>query len=282
MKARGVVKVAKIVGEVYQTDVSSGLKTRLALNSLVVDGQVIETGQNSYVVLVLSNGAIVNVKGDSRLEIDQFLQNPFAQDFKIRSATHEPSTSATRLILRKGEIFSQVKKLNREAGSSFTVETPVGAAGIRGTAFRVAYVPFGRFAQYTLSMAEGLIRFSPFRGKSLDVPAGKEVSFLTELDSSQRPVSISETVETKDVTGANQATMQQALTEALGAAISVEFPAASGPAGQFSTGTPTTTETATPSTGTGGSSTDSDGALAAPAAVPPAQRTTPPDGTSGS
>ena len=276
-----MIKVAKVVGEVTVTDVATTLKTKVALNSLVFEGQVVETGPGASVVLVLSNGAIVNLKADSRLEVSQFLQNPFGATFKIRDALHEPSTSVTKLSLRKGEIVSQVKKLNREAGSSFTVETPVGAAGIRGTAFSLSYEPAAAAGRFALSMAEGLIRFSPSGGRSVEVGAGKQLAFAAEIDARTGQVlSIPEMPEPTAVTGGALAGLQQSLSAALGAAVSVEFsgspnaggPTANGGAPTGGSGAAPAPE-ATPSPGENGPS-----ALASPPATPPAQRTTPGDG----
>lgn len=280
--ARGMIKVAKIVGEVSVTDVSTSLKTKVALNSLVFEGQVVETGANSSVVLVLSNGAIVNLKADSRLEVSQFLQNPFGSAFKIRDAMREPSTSVTKLSLRKGEIVSQVKKLNREAGSSFTVETPVGAAGIRGTAFNLSYFPAASVGRFALSMAEGLIRFLPTGGRAVEVAAGRQLTFAAEIDArTGQPVSIPEMPQPTAVSGGDLAGLQQSLGEALGAAVSVEFAGSAGAPGQANNGggvtpapgAPAPTPEATPSVGESPTS-----ALASPPATPPAQRTTPGDG----
>lgn len=279
------MKIAKVVGDVSVTDVASTLKTRVAANSLVVDGQVVETGPNSSVVLVFSNGAVVNVKADSRLEVNQFLQNPFGDNFRVRDAVHEPSVSTTRLFLRKGEVVSQVKKLNREAGSSFTVATPVGAAGIRGTAFSLSYVPVRSFARFSLAMAEGLIQFLPLRGPSVNVGAGKELSFVVEIDpATSAPRSIPDMPAPADVSADDQVGLQQSLGDALGAAITVEFSGTPGAptsqAGNGSSGTPgspgPTPSTATPSTGTTDTASN---ALAAPPPTPPTQRTTPGDGS---
>lgn len=278
---RGMIKVAKVVGDVTVTDLATTLKSKVALNSLVFEGQSIETGANASVVLVLSNGAIVNLKADSHLEVDQFLQNPFGNTFKVRDATHEPSVSVTKLSLRKGEIISQVKKLNRESGSSFTVETPVGAAGIRGTAFSLSYLPVASAGKFVLSMAEGLIRFSPTGGRSVEVGAGRQLAFTAEIDVRTGEVrSIPEMPPTMPVSGAGLAGLQQSLSEALGAAVSVEFsgspgvvsgPATPGnvPGGSGATPTPEASPAPAEISAT---------ALASPPATPPAQRTTPGDG----
>ena len=280
--ARGMIKVAKVVGEVTVTDIATTLKTKAALNSLVFDGQILETGANASVVLVLSNGAIVNLKADSKLEVTQFLQNPFGASFIVRDALHEPSTSVTKLFLRKGEIISQVKKLNRESGSSFTVETPVGAAGIRGTAFSLSYLPVASVGRFTLAMAEGLIHFLPTSGRSVDISAGNQLQFSANIDARTGEVrSIPNNLAPTVLSGGGLADLQQSLSEALGAAISVEFsPNSVGAGGQPPLGGVSAGNTAPTAAGEASPAPaeSSTSALAAPPATPPAQRTTPGDG----
>ena len=53
----------------------------------------------------------------------------------------EPGTSVTKLNLTRGELVGRVVHLNVDKGSEFTVRTPVGAAGIRGTIFRIIFRP---------------------------------------------------------------------------------------------------------------------------------------------
>jgi FecR-like protein len=277
-----MIKVARVTGEVFALDQASGLKSRLATSSLVTQGQSVLTSANSSAVLVFSNGAVVNVKADSVLEVDQFLQNPFGETFRIREALHEPSVSTTHLSLRKGEMVSQVKKLNRDAGSSFTVETPVGAAGIRGTAFRLAYRSQGNLARFVLSMAEGLIQFVPITGHSVDVAAGKELGISAEINSSTGAVtSLGEVSTPTDVSAPGLADLQQDITDSLGAALNIDFSPATSTNGQTTSqsnsGTPTdpAAETASPSNGPTGQDSNP---LGSPPAVPAAQRTTPGDG----
>jgi hypothetical protein len=276
---RGVIKVARVMGDVNVTDLATSLKTRVTTSTLITEGQVVETGPNSSVVLVLSNGAVVNVRADARLEITQFLQNPFSSTFKVGQATSEPSTSATKLTLRKGEIISQVKKLNREAGSSFTVETPVGAAGIRGTAFRLGYTTSGSTARYMLSMAEGLIQFIPLRGRGVEVAAGREVSFVAQIDPNTGAViNLPATFAPGEVSGADLASLQSFLADALAAAMNVDF-APAGANGQFSVGAAATGETAPVATAAPSPDAGADAGATGPIASPPA--TTPPLRTTG-
>jgi len=62
---------------------------------------------------------------DALLDIEEFTQQPFKDDFSPADATAEPSTSTTKLKLARGELVGKVAKLKKEQGSTFTVGTPV-------------------------------------------------------------------------------------------------------------------------------------------------------------
>ena len=73
----------------------------------------------------------------------------------------EPGTSTTKLNLSKGELVGKVVHLNVDKGSEFTVQTPVGAAGIRGTTFRIIFRPGpdGK-AFFSVTTADGRVVFT--------------------------------------------------------------------------------------------------------------------------
>jgi hypothetical protein len=105
------------------------------------EGYTVTTAKNASVVLVFTNGSTLNLGPDTVLNIQEFVQEDWNTETKIAELTEEPSNSTTKLFLAKGELVGNVKKLHGERGSSFTVTTPVGAAGIRGTLFRIYYRP---------------------------------------------------------------------------------------------------------------------------------------------
>jgi len=153
-RPEGVIKIAKVTGEVTATKDGNTLK--LSVGTEISQGYVVNTAAESSVVLVFSNGATINLAEDSSLAIDEFLQDPFADEVSVASMTAEPSVSTTKLHLSRGELVGNVKKLNADAGSSFTVQTPVGAAGIRGTTFRIIFRPDGTGrAFFSLTTVEG-------------------------------------------------------------------------------------------------------------------------------
>jgi hypothetical protein len=129
----------------------------------IAQGTIVTTAKGGSVVLVFSNGATINLKEDSVLDIEQYLQDPFGAGvtFNPATATDEPSVSNTKLNLTRGELVGNVKKLNKAKLSTFSVQTPVGAAGIRGTTFRIVYRPDGTGkAFFSLTTTEGNVELA--------------------------------------------------------------------------------------------------------------------------
>lgn len=150
----GQIKAAKVTGTV--TAIKDGATITVQNGTDLSQGYTVNTAQNSSVVLVFSNGATLNLAADTSLAIDEFTQDPFADEVAVSKLTAEPSTSRTKLNLSRGELVGNVKKLNYDAGSSFNIQTPVGAAGIRGTTFRIVFRPDGTGkAFFSLTTVEG-------------------------------------------------------------------------------------------------------------------------------
>jgi hypothetical protein len=172
----GRILVARVTGEAFVVNPADGLRFPVRNGSLLTEGQVITTGAGASVLFVLSNGATVSLGADSVLALEQFSQQPFGESYKMSTLTAEPSTSTTRLNLVRGELISDVKKLNNGGGSTFSIKTAVGAAGIRGTAFRIAFRPEGERASFALVMLEGVIEQTfGNRGRPVRVEQGKQI-----------------------------------------------------------------------------------------------------------
>ncbi|MDP1578682.1 MAG: FecR domain-containing protein [Candidatus Didemnitutus sp.] len=154
----GVIKIGKIEGEVTRIS-ADGKTTLLKAGDRVGETDAIATGRDSLVVLVFMNGSSVKIGADSRLSIDEFKMDPLAEDIQVADLQNEPSVSQTSLSLAYGEMIGEVKKLN--TASNYTIKTPVGAAGIRGTTYRIVFRPTGdgRAFTFQLSTGEGLVVF---------------------------------------------------------------------------------------------------------------------------
>lgn len=222
----GYVRLARITGQVTVENRATGARQDAADVGQIEQGTIVRTGANSSVILVFSNGSTVNLGADSVLDIEEFLQDPFAEELRPAEMTEEPSVSRTKLNLTRGELVGNVKTLRKEQGSSFTVQTPAGAAGIRGTTFRIVFRPDGTGrAFFTLTTLEGEVGFSTVTG-TVDAPQAlvansQEVVVEVDVDDTTGEVTIvtpiadiaTQTAATGDIAAINEAVQQ--VTEAV-------------------------------------------------------------------
>lgn len=167
----GLIVVAKVEGTVQAIDPQGKTTQQLKKSDTLSEKYTVKVGAASSATLAFSNGAVINLLPDTTLVISEFLQDPFASPFSSEELTQEPTTSVTKLQLVQGEIVGTVKKLRTEQGSSLVVNTPVGAAGVRGTTFAISY----RNGQCVLSVTEGSVEITDSNGKKTTVSAGFEV-----------------------------------------------------------------------------------------------------------
>lgn len=143
----------------------------------------ITTAAKSSVMLVLPSGSVVALKEKSRLKIAVALHSPLVGEVLAANETEPRETAAssqTTFELAFGEMLTRVRKLNPT--STFTVQTPVSVAAVRGTAFEVAFHPDAKGeARYRLSTASGLVHVTPHSGKMVAVPANEQVDFAAEI-----------------------------------------------------------------------------------------------------
>jgi len=178
----GRIVAAKVTGAVTAIDLATETSRTLATSDVVSQQTRIVTGAGASVILVFSNGASLNVGSDSSLDIEEFLQDPFQTEVAVATLEEEPTSSTTSVRLTRGELVGNVKKLNRDAGSTFTVKTPVGAAGIRGTTFRIVFRPdaSGRVF-FTLTTSEGVVLLEPQAAPGVSVETGNEVTVSVDV-----------------------------------------------------------------------------------------------------
>lgn len=193
----GEVKAARVTGKVTMT--VNGVVSDVTTGSLIPQTAKVNTQNGASAVLAFSNGATTQLGPDTELVIEEFLVDPFASEIKIADLTDEPTSSHTKLALNRGELVGNVKHLNKTKGSTFSVQTPVGAAGIRGTTFRIVFRPNGTGqAFFQLSTVEGNVGFTqpdangaPAAGGTttvtgtgtagVAVPQGQEVSITVDV-----------------------------------------------------------------------------------------------------
>jgi hypothetical protein len=210
---RGQIKAVRVVGQVLVAHAADKTPVAVQNNDALAQGDVITTAKSASVVLVFSNGSTVNLGQESKLAIDEFLQDPFGAEVRVGELKEEPSRSRTKLNLTYGELVGSVKKLR--GASSFLVQTPVGAAGIRGTIFRLVYRPTGTGqAIFTLSTTAGEVIFQGTTGAPVAVGENKEVVVEVKIDDATGAI-LSVEVKSQDVTPAEHQIIEQQVTQAL-------------------------------------------------------------------
>lgn len=179
----GAIKVGKVEGVVHRLT-GDGQDVVLKAGDTVIETDTVKTDKGALIVLVFANGASVKLGSDTKLKIEEFKMDPLEEDVVVSKLEREPSISKTSLNLAYGEMVGDVKHLNRDKGSQFNITTPVGAAGIRGTTFRIVFRPTGDGKSFTfqLSTADGKVAFEGTvqAPKNVEVPKDKELVVTAE------------------------------------------------------------------------------------------------------
>jgi hypothetical protein len=228
-RVKGRIIAARVEGHVDAISKVDGTRRALHDGDRLSEQTTVVTAPGANAILVFSNGATVNLAGDSNLDIEQFDQDPFAESIKVSDMTHETGTSTTRLNLTKGELVGKVVHLNVDRGSAFTVQTPVGAAGIRGTTFRIVFRPAPNGKTFiSITTADGLVVFRGVTSAPLNIPAGKQVSATFDYTPGQTsPVDLV----TSDISPADLAAIEAAAQEIVGATTTIIIQSNNGPNG---------------------------------------------------
>ena len=286
---QGLIRLTRINTQVFVEDnVSKTREEKLEEVKITENNTVVTTGPASRVILVFSNGATINLAADSILNIEQFQQDPFGGEYSIKDATEEPNAkSITKLRLTRGELVGNVKKLRSNLGSQFEVSTPAGAAGIRGTTFRIVYRPDGNGnAFFSVMTLEGDVAVTTGTGTTaapISVLDQQEIEITVEVDDATGAVTVLTPIAqlvpqaaTPEVVAQTTASFQQSAE----AVVAIVLTAANDQVGSSGAGTPTNN--------TGGSGTndeeDEETETATPEKKPNSETTTPAkkqeDGTS--
>lgn len=182
----GQIRVSLVKGEVVKV-AADGSATTLKRDDMLMQSDAVKTGKGARAIIVFANGSTLTVGSDSLLKIQEFMMDPLEKEINVADLKAEPNVSRTKLELAYGEVVGEVKKLNTAGGSTYNIATPVGAAGIRGTTFRIVFRPSGDGKNFTfqLSTAEGVVVFegvSKGSGAALDVPQDQEIVITGDID----------------------------------------------------------------------------------------------------
>jgi hypothetical protein len=171
----GKVQAFIVQGDV-QLVAKDGTAQPLARGKIFEEGSVVKAGPRGLALLVFSNGATIKVLQNCQLSIDQFQQAAFDEQAEgnFLRLSKDPSKSTTTLDLRNGTLQGEVKQLNQSAGSTFTVNTPAGSAGIRGTIISMTVVrnAAGQIVGIACNCVVGNVAFAPSTSIAAGTGAG--------------------------------------------------------------------------------------------------------------
>lgn len=213
----GQIVVAKVEGQVMKL-AADGTAVPLKNGDRLAETDTVTTAKESGVVLVFMNGSSVKLGADSRLAIDEFKMDPLGEDLEVAKLKAEPTVSKTAMNLLYGEMVGDVKKLN--TSSSYSIKTPVGAAGIRGTIYRIVFKPDANGkAFFQVQTAEGSVVFSSNSGNAganaaaqeVPVEAGKEISVTIDIPDTPGQAFVMPTLVSTDLPAETVATIATAV-----------------------------------------------------------------------
>lgn len=225
----GAIKAVRLSGTVTKIAHGATATEPLTEGAPLIETDTVVTGADSGVVLVFANGASIKLGANSRLAIEEFKMDPLADDIAVAKLESEPNVSKTRLNLAYGEMVGNVKKLNKLAGSEFDIKTPVGAAGIRGTTFRIV-MRFEASGQvtFTLSTSEGTVAFTGTvqlagsgttsqegTAEEVAVADGQEVTAVATVDPVTNQVTTVQVSSTQTISPAAAEAINTAVTQAI-------------------------------------------------------------------
>ena len=178
-RGKGAIIIASLTGKVTvipppRYSGSQGVKPFVRdaiLGEPLPHGSTFMTGPNSEADLLLTTGSLAKVGPNSKLVLSVFWQKDFqASAKKVTDLKEETSPSRVAFKLELGNLVVDVKKLNRE--SSFTVESELGVAGIRGTQFGIS----AGSDSTELAVLEGRVGFLDANQKAKSVNTAQKIA----------------------------------------------------------------------------------------------------------
>ncbi len=116
-------KVTLVMGNAYLLREDQPEKIALKIGTLLKPADVVITGKNSGVNVVIAKRGVFKIKENSRVSFKDLL-------------VIDDENNVARLQVAAGKVILGLKKLKKD--SVFEVETPTAVAGVRGTSFAVS------------------------------------------------------------------------------------------------------------------------------------------------
>ena len=191
---RGAIIITAVQGKAMIIKPGSTEGKKAAKGQTLQQGEKVITDKNSTLSLAFENGSVIQVEAESSFVVEEFLQAPWeVSEQALSEMKTEPSNSKLSTFLEYGEVTSGVKKL--KPGSSLTVSTPLGTAGIRGTDFKVGLQrdSKGGSKGLNVSVASGEVTVAT-KGGAASVKGGFSTSVTVTPGENGAPAQVSKPV----------------------------------------------------------------------------------------
>lgn len=207
----GFIIVADFAGDPKLIEKEGDDPLALQKGEKIMPGASIRSGAGERVDLAMSNGALVQLLDNSKLYVDEFLQDPckfvfsdgmFSLTQEIENLedntspnqpaeatseawnklSTEPSLSRCKFLLSEGTIVGNSKKLR--PGSKLEIVTPIGTADIRGSTWRTTVTPTDKANEFrgVIQITDGSIFFTKPDGTgSVSIAAGYSLQFSAKV-----------------------------------------------------------------------------------------------------
>ncbi len=164
----GDIRIVEVKGTPAEVIKPNGTILPARVGDHLQQGTTVKTPQRSSVMFLLSNGALLALQSSSELLIQTFDAEPFQGDHSGTAATQsEKIPSRTDLRLDHGLLLIDSPSLHGK--SRFHITTPLGGAGLRGTALFVLADP----ARSAIGVSSGNVLATDISGKTMGLLTGE-------------------------------------------------------------------------------------------------------------
>lgn len=177
----GSIKVGGIKGKVSLVNPDTGEVTEAGADTIFTAPTTVITDSDSTVFLYFSNGSVVEVQPGSRVEINQFAQEPYDSALgSYESLAEDPSPSQAVVRVISGEVVAKISKLN--PASSFVVQTPTGSYIVNEETVVVNYDAATGNTEASNISGNGSVVYENNNGEQTPIGAGETLQVPGQID----------------------------------------------------------------------------------------------------
>lgn len=130
----------------------------------IFENDVIETGANGKVRVLLNDSSVITLTSDSKLRVSEQVYNP------------DRGERRSLFNLFRGKVRAVVSKYVNAARSKFEIHTPTAVAGVRGSICVTGFDPNTGITEHGFETGSGYLT-NPETGESMDLGANQFGSF---------------------------------------------------------------------------------------------------------